>query len=71
MISPAWIWYPSSALDEAGNLYVVGGEAHYDDLSGQILKFDSETWTVFDNVLPYPISKASINLLQDTDDIRC
>ena len=71
MKSPVWIWYPSSALDEDGNLYVVGGDAHYADLFGQILKFDSETWTVFDNVLPYPMSRVSINLLQDTDDITC
>ena len=72
LASPVWVWYPSSALDEEGNMFVVGGEAPYNsELSGQVLKFDGEAWTIFNNVLPFPMSYTSITPLNENDSIKC
>eukprot|EP00096_Caligus_rogercresseyi_P004018 TRINITY_DN18135_c0_g1_i1.p1 TRINITY_DN18135_c0_g1~~TRINITY_DN18135_c0_g1_i1.p1 ORF type:complete len:327 (-),score=50.30 TRINITY_DN18135_c0_g1_i1:296-1276(-) len=69
------VWYPASALDEEGNVYIIGGESpegdQYNVGSDSILKWDGENWTVNEDVLPFPIAFSPITALSPESKLSC
>uniref|UniRef100_A0A0K2UAM8 Uncharacterized protein n=1 Tax=Lepeophtheirus salmonis TaxID=72036 RepID=A0A0K2UAM8_LEPSM len=69
------IWYPSSALDEEGNVYIIGGETpnngNYNEVSDKVLKWDGKSWSIQEGALPFPMTFSSISQLSDDTELSC